>query len=92
MESTVSRSKKEWKTEKEARKAVLNYIETWNQYLSGDVYGYLIENELGEETGGCWGFYGTEYETNGLLDSAMDEIEDEILKDKRKKAIARQIA
>jgi hypothetical protein len=36
-------------------------IETYDQYLRGDVYGYKIEDAEGEETDdSCWGFYGTE--------------------------------
>lgn len=31
-------------------------IETFNQYLSGDIYGYVIND--GEES--CWGYYGIE--------------------------------
>lgn len=46
-------SKKEWKAKKDARKAALGLIETWNQSLSGDVWGYSIEG--GDS---CWGFYG----------------------------------
>ena len=49
-------------TREKALKAAKSLIETWNQYLSGDVYGYQIcevdddgeENELDS----CWGFYG----------------------------------
>ena len=35
-------------------------VETWNQYLSGDVWGYVITDSDGEEVeyGSCWGFYG----------------------------------
>ena len=35
-------------------------VEAWNQYLSGDVWGYVIADGDGEEVehGSCWGFYG----------------------------------
>lgn len=46
-------SKNEWNTKIKARKAALGLIETWNQSLSGDVYGYSIEG-----ADSCWGFYG----------------------------------
>ena len=36
-------------------------VETWNQYLSGDVWGYVIEDGEGNEIGSCWGLYGSDY-------------------------------
>ena len=41
-------------------KAAEGVVETWNQYLSGDVYGYVIEED-GEHLDSCWGFYGRDY-------------------------------
>jgi hypothetical protein len=35
-------------------------VETWNQYLSGDVYGYVIEDGDENHIDSCWGFYGFE--------------------------------
>lgn len=51
-------SKKEWKTKDKARKAALGLIESWNDYLCGNVYGYLIEDAAGNEIESCWGFSG----------------------------------
>ena len=54
-----------WRKDKAYEKAQL-IVETWNQYLSGDVYGYMIgvpdddDPEEFDEVGGCWGFYGDE--------------------------------
>ena len=49
-------------------------------YLSGDVYGYQIENSEGDDVClGCWGFYG-DYETSDLLIEAKAEIDEEIEK------------
>lgn len=36
-------------------------IETLDMYLTGDVYGCIIEDEEGEEIDSCWGFYGRDY-------------------------------
>ena len=38
-----------------------NEVATFDSYLTGDVYGYIIENEDGEELDSCYGFYGLEY-------------------------------
>jgi hypothetical protein len=34
-------------------------VETYNQYLAGDVYGFVISKN-GQEIDSCWGFYGQE--------------------------------
>lgn len=65
----VFASKKEWRLSAKARKAAASYIETWNQYLGGEVYGYIV----GEES--CWGFYGLEYcieEAKGVVDYQIE--------------------
>ena len=36
-------------------------VETYDQYLTGDVYGYIITDPDGNETDSCWGFYGYKY-------------------------------
>ena len=44
-----------------ATKRLLNEVETYNRYLTGDVYGYCItdpDNIITEES--CWGFFGIE--------------------------------
>lgn len=35
-------------------------METYNYYVSGQVYGYVIEDEEGEEIDSCWGYFGDE--------------------------------
>jgi hypothetical protein len=43
----------------------------------GDVYGFIIEREDTEDIiDSCWGFFGRDYEENGMLDYIMDHIED----------------
>lgn len=36
-------------------------VETYDQYLTGDVWGYTITDSTGEEVDSCWGFYGLDY-------------------------------
>ena len=33
-------------------------VEVYDQYLTGDVWGYIIEDESGEHLDSCWGFFG----------------------------------
>lgn len=60
-------------------------IETYDQYLTGDVYGFKLKtvsmladgNEEGEEeTDSCWGFYGTDWKTNGIFDHVEGKFEE----------------
>lgn len=51
-------SKKEWRLRKSARKAAASHIEYWNDYLSGNVYGWTVEDEeTGEDGDSVWGYY-----------------------------------
>jgi hypothetical protein len=67
-------SKKEWKTSKKARKYAEGQIETWNDYLSGNVYGFQVTFE-GEDVDSCWGFYGDYDSKGGCLDEARSNAE-----------------
>lgn len=62
-------------------KSAARLYESW---AFGDVYGYLITDENGDDAGGCWGFYGADHEESGLAESARDEIDAEI--ERRRKA------
>jgi len=48
-------------------------IKTYNQWVTGDVYGFklmqfdMTTKERTEEDA-CWGFYGDDFEKNGILD------------------------
>lgn len=60
--------KKEFKSIKQARKIAAGYVEEWNNYLNGEVYGYTVE------PGGasCWGFSG-DWQKSGILEEARAE-------------------
>ena len=48
----------------------------FNQWANGDVWGFKIEDEQGNEIDSCWGFYGIESareEVNSQLDYAIKE-------------------
>ena len=86
-------SKKETKSRKRAKELAEGLIKDWNDYLSGNVYGYMIETSEGER-GGCWGFYG-DWETSGLLEEARREADEAIRERKNRhfkklKAMIRQ--
>jgi len=43
-----------------AKECLVAEINEYDQYLQGDVWGYVIEDG-GEEIDSCWGFFGYEY-------------------------------
>lgn len=57
-------SKEEWPEEEAAKKAAQGLVEYWNQYLTGDVYGCVVEkfNNAKEpvEHDAVWGYFGME--------------------------------
>lgn len=48
-----------------------NAIDLYETWMRGDVFGYQIESI----DDSCWGFYGSDHETNGLFESARDAID-----------------
>jgi hypothetical protein len=51
-------------------------FDLYSAWAWGDVYGYTCEDENGEEIedASCWGFYGSDHEKSGLLESAREQI------------------
>lgn len=46
---------------------MLAEVETYDQYLLGDVWGFEATYDDGSEDS-CWGFYGSDPKTNGMAD------------------------
>ena len=54
-------------------KQLKSEVETYDQFLTGDVYGYEITKD-GEDIDSCWGFYGRdncEEEAKSIVDSTI---------------------
>jgi len=43
-------------------------VETYDQYLRNDIYGFEAIDENDEVVDSCWGFYGDDPKTNGMAD------------------------
>lgn len=59
-----------------AKKSLEGEVETYSQYLEGDVYFYNVEDENGEVLESCGGFYGIESakeEMNSQIDYLVKE-------------------
>jgi len=71
----------DWKVLTKARRERLTLcleeeIKELDQYLTGDVYGYVIKDEDGDVVEYCWGFYGEEYckkEGEAVLERVVKE-------------------
>lgn len=50
-------------------------VEIYDQYLTGDVYGYEVIDLSGDSIDSCWGFFGYDHEKSGLLESARSSID-----------------
>ena len=71
---------------KKVREKALNClrgeVETLDMYYTGDVYGFVIKDENGDEVDSCWGYFGSEYidkdvipECKSTIDSMLERRE-----------------
>ena len=51
-----------------AKRCIESELETYNDYLSGECYGFILKDSEGEEIDSCFGFYGYDPTTNGIFD------------------------
>ena len=60
----------EWRTRKAFLAYLEAYIETFNDYLAGDCYGYeVVETGTDEVVDSCWGFIGFDHTASGLYEA-----------------------
>ena len=76
---TKETAKKNKLTKNKAEKILIDETEVYNQFLEGDVYGFELYKKTKckfcvetkeENIDGCWGFYGSDFDKNGLFDHA----------------------
>lgn len=48
-------------------------LKEYNAYVTGDVFGYVIYDDAGNELDSCWGFYGIDY----CIESAKQSVPDD---------------
>jgi hypothetical protein len=54
--------------EKRAKEILEAEVHEYDQYLRGDIYGFILEDNRGNEIESCGGFYGDDMEKNGMKD------------------------
>jgi hypothetical protein len=50
---------------------LIGEVKTYDDYLTGNVYGYKVIDEQGNEEDSCWGYYGE--------DSIKEEFKNELV-------------
>lgn len=73
---TKGQVQKEWGGDVDkARDYLVGEVETYDQYLTGQIYGIRAEDAEGEELWSCWGFFGDGGKADGIEQAkqAIDE-------------------
>lgn len=50
-------------------------VEIYNLYLQGRVYGFVCKNKQTGEEDSCWGFFGENWQENGLAEYLPEEVQ-----------------
>ena len=53
-------------------------VETLDDYYTGNVYGFVIENEDGDEIDSCWGYFGNDYIDKDMIPECKSIIDADI--------------
>jgi len=53
-------------------------VETYDQYLTGSVYGYQVKDPRDNDVDSCSGYYGYDFEANDLAPTARSVIDNDI--------------
>ena len=49
-----------------AEKHLKYEVKLYSGFLAGNIYGFIVEDDNGEEADNCWGFYGHDPYDNGM--------------------------
>jgi hypothetical protein len=68
------------------KKYLRGEVETYDQYLTGDVYYYTTVDSNGNNVDSCGGYFGHDHEKSGLLEAARGSIDYEIASKNKQKS------
>ena len=54
-------------------------IETLDTFVTGEIYGFELEDEDENTLDSCYGFFGSDLKTNGILDNLSEEDKNEVI-------------
>jgi len=63
------------KIKKQSERILQSEVDEWGKYINGEVYGYIVKDEEGEEVDSCWGFIGYDYVIEEAKQSAKSQKE-----------------
>lgn len=66
------------KVRQRAHEVLIGEVETFDQYIRGDVYGFVVEDDDGNVTDSCWGFFGSDPFENGMSDHIDKSLHDKL--------------
>lgn len=72
------------KVKETARKVLEGEVETYDNYVSGNVYGYQVKDKEGNDIDSCWGYFGYS-DDNYMIDDAKNSIYYHIESERKKK-------
>lgn len=61
-----------------ARRCLEAELEEYDNYLRGNVYCFVIEDENGDVVDSCGGYSGYDWKANGLADNIPEEVKDQL--------------
>lgn len=61
------------KIQEQVERILKSEVEVQQQYLNGEIFGYILEDTEGNELDSCWGFYGCNFKENGMADYVGQE-------------------
>ena len=74
------------RTDEQIEEYLRNEVAVYNQYLTGDVYGFVLRDKPcgecggpGEEGDSCWGFFGSDPLENGMVDNLDQTYRDALM-------------
>lgn len=71
--------KKKALLEEKAKLHIESDVKIYDNYISGEVYGFQILDEDGNVEDSCYGFYGDDVKTNGILDYIPEDLHEEAI-------------
>lgn len=61
------------KVREQVESVLKSEVEVYCQYVNGEVFGFVVEDNKGNMLDSCWGFYGHDFVSNGIVDQAGEE-------------------
>lgn len=78
MQESLGKNRLTTKTRKRVEEILEAEVKEYDQFMTGDVFGYVIEDEQGNDVDSCWGFYGFKVVKQEAADQLRWFVENEL--------------